>query len=529
MYPQGCPPDVCGGGFMDSACLIYHLMNTIPTKLINLGLPNGSSAQVIFETIDEFLGSLSANGGPIQPISTNAIRFIGAGIGNHILTPTLILASGTTAINNIASILQNGLYVPDLRDWKVKINATDFPDYLNNKLVGGIDPSGIVSITTGVDPSGVNLVAILPDINVVALANNTLFDLTLANNQTFLQEIAGSSTFKNALVSPNGGNIIVDLSNGLYASGGTQFSINNPIAGNIITANGSTSSADGQSGLTYINGTLSAPFIAPILPSSNASFSRSVFDLGINLTNANYGVKAGDIGCILGTTLFSAQVSTTFSRGYYISPIIAEPAYNTTNASTITGLLSSISAKLDIFGNGTYTALANFRTTYPSTDAAEGGVFAGSITDYYAIFIGDSNGDEGGISHSLVTNSYAIFQEGSTLLNSFATAVVVTSDERIKTNIENFNIGLSAIENVNVVKYNFKENTTAPKRVGVLAQQVETVLPEAIHTSRSDFYDLDDFKRLDSDVLVYVLINAVKELAADNRTLNGRLLKLEGK
>ena len=225
-----CPPDVCGGGYIDSNCVIYHLLNQSPTRLINLGLGNGSSSQLIFETIDRYLGGLAMNSGPITPVSTNAISFVGSGPGDRTLTPTLLLASGGTDATNIASILTNGLFVPDLRDWKVKINASDYPDYLNNKLIGGIDPYGIVSITTGIDPSGANLVAILPDINLIALANNPIFDAALASNEDFLSDLANSSFLLNSLVSPNSGNIIKSLSNGLYASGGTVAGADNGLS-----------------------------------------------------------------------------------------------------------------------------------------------------------------------------------------------------------------------------------------------------------------------------------------------------------
>jgi hypothetical protein len=526
MNSPSCPPDICGGGYIDSSCEIYHLLSQSPSKLINLGIPNGSSAQFIFESIDSYLGGLASNIGPITPVSTNAIRFQASGVGNRTLTPTLILASGNT---QIASITSNGLFVPDLRDWKVKVNASDFPDYLVNKLIGGIDPSGIVSITTEIDPSGSNLVAILPDINVVALANNTLFDSALASNETFLHDLSTNSFFLSSMVSPNAGNIIESLSNGLYASGSTQFTINNNVAGNLIAANGTTNSADGQSTLMYLNGILNAPiFNYNFQVTSSQEFDRGLFTTQLLLNSANFGVKESNISGLHSQLYYNAGLNTTFGRGHFLGASISEAVFNSSGSTASSGLVSSIIAKIDIFNNDNYSDIASIRTSYPGTDAVLGGVYSGTITNYYGLFIGDTNSNEGGIAHARVTNSYAIFQEGSTLLNSFATAVVVTSDERIKTNIENFNTGLNAIENINVVKYNFKENDTAPKKVGVLAQKVESVLPEAVHTSRSDFYDIDDFKRLDNDVLVYTLINAVKELSAQNRSLNARLLKIEG-
>ena len=43
---------------VDSGCVVYHpLPTTEPSKLENLGMPNGSTAEEIFEAIDDFLGN----------------------------------------------------------------------------------------------------------------------------------------------------------------------------------------------------------------------------------------------------------------------------------------------------------------------------------------------------------------------------------------------------------------------------------------------------------------------------------------
>lgn len=516
---NNCSPNgVCGDGYVDSSCTIYHLFNNIPTKLINLGISNGTSVQTILEAIDAAFGAIGLNNGPINPISTNAINLTATGAGNRTLTASLILASGAT---QIATILSTGLFVPDLRDWKVKVNALDFPDYLVNKVVGGTD--GIVSLSAEQDPSGNNLVAFLPSLNVVALADDSAFISALTSNSQFQEENTVS-------VSPNSGNIIEQLSNGLYASGGTAFTVNNDINGNLLTANGTTTSINGQSSLTYLNGTLSAPmFNYSFQVIASQEFDRGLFATQLLLNAANFGVNASNLSGNHGQLFFNAGENNTFGRGHFIGGSIGELVLNSSGSTTSTGLASAVIGKVDVFNSDNYTQVASFRSQYPGTSSQFGGDYSGTITNYYGLFIGDTNANEGGISHSLVTNSYAIFQEGSLLLNSFATAVVVTSDERVKTNIEDFSGGLSIIENIDIVKFNFKENTTAPKKIGVIAQKVEKVLPEAIHTSKSDFYNLDDFKRLDNDVIVYILVNAVKELSAQNKTLNARLLGIEGK
>lgn len=53
--PTGCPL------YLDTSCVLYHQFGNSPTGLINLGLPNGSTAELIFNTIDGALGVLNVN------------------------------------------------------------------------------------------------------------------------------------------------------------------------------------------------------------------------------------------------------------------------------------------------------------------------------------------------------------------------------------------------------------------------------------------------------------------------------------
>lgn len=110
---------------MDADCVIYHLDNTSVSKLVNLNLPNNTSLSIILEAIDTAISS----------------------------------------INN-SSIISS--------TYKVKISATDFPDYLLNKIEGGTD--GVVS-TTILGDSG--RVQILPSLNITALLEAIRNDATL--------------------------------------------------------------------------------------------------------------------------------------------------------------------------------------------------------------------------------------------------------------------------------------------------------------------------------------------------------------
>jgi hypothetical protein len=506
-----------------------------------MGLPNGSSAETIFEKIDSLFGAAFFR--PWIPGTTNTLELELDGPGLPVVLNGNVKISG--ASGNTISANSDGLFVSAFNnDYKVKVDVTAPPRYLEDAMIGGTD--GCVSISV-IDRSGILNIQPLLDLDCFVerlcdSTGSTKADLGLCVlNAALLFEDSDSIDFDvnqvgeqmqiiaNTNISGASGNTLSINPDGLYTAGGT-FTINNNAPTRLITANGTSTSADAQSTLLYDStiGTLTATPINHTLVAST-SFYRGMFNTNLLLNQTNYGVKVGNLTSVFGGLIYSSTGNTTFGRGYYISSMIAESALNTSDSSTSSGLIASIVAKIDAFGDGTYSDVANIRTNFPATDAVESGVFSGTITNYYALFIGEQNGDEGGINPSLITNKYAIFQEGSTLLNSFATAVVVTSDERVKTNIEDYTKGLSEIETIVTVKYNFKETPNDEKKVGVLAQNVESVIPEAIHTSNSKYYGIEDFKRLDNDVLVYTLINAVKELSSQNKSLNERIFALESK
>jgi hypothetical protein len=99
-----------------------------------------------------------------------------------------------------------------------------------------------------------------------------------------------------------------------------------------------------------------------------------------------------------------------------------------------------------------------------------------------------------------------------------STAWTTISDARIKEDVRDLERGLFELRQVRPVRfrYNGRAGTLAGQAaVGVLGQEIETVLPETIQrASVADDPGLDDMRVFDPSALTYVLINAVKELAS---------------
>ena len=92
-----------------------------------------------------------------------------------------------------------------------------------------------------------------------------------------------------------------------------------------------------------------------------------------------------------------------------------------------------------------------------------------------------------------------------------------SSDERLKQDIVEISDALDKVKSIRGVTFNWKDEEKREKwgsQVGVIAQEVEAVLPEAVHTQDLE-EDGTDFKSvLDGNQLACLLIEAIKELSA---------------
>jgi hypothetical protein len=102
----------------------------------------------------------------------------------------------------------------------------------------------------------------------------------------------------------------------------------------------------------------------------------------------------------------------------------------------------------------------------------------------------------------------------------------VYSDVRLKKNIRPFEHGLATLQRVEAIRYQFNGKGGLPEDfegVGVDAKAMQAVLPETVstHPGEIDGVETDIFD-FNSHALFFVLINAVKELAARVETLEQR-------
>lgn len=105
--------------------------------------------------------------------------------------------------------------------------------------------------------------------------------------------------------------------------------------------------------------------------------------------------------------------------------------------------------------------------------------------------------------------------------------IVLKSDARLKANIRPVLEASKALERLRGVRFDriLPDEDLAPSRsagsIGVLAQDVESVFPELVRP------DPDGYLAVNYNGLVGVLIEAVKEIVAENRCLHARIGALE--
>ena len=212
--------------------------------------------------------------------------------------------------------------------------------------------------------------------------------------------------------------------------------------------------------------------------------------------------------------------------------------WGTTSLPTASFSISSMNAIANIGKVGGKTALLNFIKTTGGWPWTIGCV--SNATNMYGgnqdtfIIGGTSYGEDAGI--SIVAGATANLKRIG--INWGAPAytldvagtiratvdVIVTSDERVKENIATIATPLSMVEAMRGVYYTLKADPSSIRKVGVIAQEIETVLPEVVHTSEEE----NGMKAVSYGNITAVLIEGMKELSSTVKGLQAEVSTMKG-
>ena len=115
--------------------------------------------------------------------------------------------------------------------------------------------------------------------------------------------------------------------------------------------------------------------------------------------------------------------------------------------------------------------------------------------------------------NNVSTASSTIFFYSNNVYRYNGTVFDTFSDRRLKTNITPSLYGLNEIRRINIYEFNYKGDTSKTPHIGVIAQEVQKIIPEAVSKM-----DKDGYLAVSADWIIYPMINAIKEL--DKSVLN---------
>ncbi len=91
------------------------------------------------------------------------------------------------------------------------------------------------------------------------------------------------------------------------------------------------------------------------------------------------------------------------------------------------------------------------------------------------------------------------------------------SDRRLKDNITDNTSGLKEINSLNIKNYIYKEDLNKTPHVGVIAQELKTIFPNAV------IEDEKGFLSIRTEDIFFAMVNSIKELSAKNEKLEEHL------
>ncbi len=308
---------------------------------------------------------------------------------------------------------------------------------------------------------------------------------------------------------------------------------------------------------------LGGNLIAGMNNTINTGYSHANAVFGQNNTLANTvtqqaeagSLMSGDGNILFGTNSFSwgyqtfAQAGSSLTGGYQ-----SVSFGNSGSMSVGLGCTASTGATQYAFGTGVTTPTTATAAEISNQFAiGKFNVYATSIGHLFAIGNGTSDGarntalaviGEGAYTNGQLSlndvNGYSSSTYNSRLhISGNATKTtgsswISVSDERLKSNIQVYEKGLSEILQITpkTFEFNGKAGTQAGQsQVGIIAQEIKDILPESINTFNKKLEETDETETelydFNQDPLVYTLLNAVKELSAKIDTLENKIQTLE--
>ena len=148
----------------------------------------------------------------------------------------------------------------------------------------------------------------------------------------------------------------------------------------------------------------------------------------------------------------------------------------------------------------------------------------------------DNSTNGGRVGIGVLSPSYQLHLSADSAAKPSTNTWTISSDIRVKENINPYIKGLETILKINPVTYDYNGKAGFDKikdNIGIIAQDVLDILPESISTYKVKLNDNDneesELYNFNSHALTYVLINAIKEQQALITSLQEQINELKNK
>ncbi len=136
-----------------------------------------------------------------------------------------------------------------------------------------------------------------------------------------------------------------------------------------------------------------------------------------------------------------------------------------------------------------------------------------------------------GIGTSAPAYKLQISGVGSNAAKPGSSTWTIASDKRLKKDITEFREGLSVLEKINPVsfKYNGEANMpTTETYIGIIAQEMKEIAPYTVgkFSYQDSLGNKTEYLDYDANAVTYIMINAIKELSAEVKSLKEQLANL---